>query len=500
MARTSPALPRERLVPLIVATAMFMENLDSTVLATSLPAIALDLGENPIHLKLAVTSYLLALAIFIPASGWVADRLGARLVFRIAIAVFAAGSIGCGFAHDMTGLIAGRVVQGIGGAMMVPVGRLVVLRSIDRSDLVNALAWLTVPGMLGPVLGPPLGGFITTYFHWRWIFWVNIPIAVLGIVLVTLFIPDVRGDERTRFDTLGFALVGPGLATFLTGATVAGLGLLPTAQVAVLIGVGAILLAGYTVHALRTETPIIDLRMFRLASIRASIASAFPFRVAVGAVPFLLPLMLQVAFGLDPFQSGLTTFMSSIGALLMKAFATPILRRWGFRRALTVNAVTAAVFIAMPGLFTPSWPWPLVMGLLLVGGFLRSLQFTALSAIAYAQVPDNRLSRATTLSAVVQELSGSIGVSVAALGLEMMGRMDGTAPLSASHFPPVFAVLGLLAGSTSILLYTMLPHDLGQDLVRRRTTPRPESPDTAEPGDASQSASGSARNTLKSQP
>ncbi|WP_293865050.1 DHA2 family efflux MFS transporter permease subunit [uncultured Alsobacter sp.] len=496
MARTSPALPRERLVPLIVATAMFMENLDSTVLATSLPAIAQDLGENPIHLKLAVTSYLLALAIFIPASGWVADRLGARLVFRAAIAVFAAGSIGCGFAHDMTGLIAGRVVQGIGGAMMVPVGRLVVLRSIDRSDLVNALAWLTLPGMLGPILGPPLGGFITAYFHWRWIFWVNIPIAVLGIVLVTLFIPDVRGDERTRFDALGFALVGPGLATFLTGATVAGLGLLPTAQVAVLIGVGAVLLAAYGVHALRTEAPIIDLRMFKLASMRASIAAAFPFRIAVGATPFLLPLMLQVAFGLNPFQSGLTTFMASIGALLMKACASPILRRWGFRRALTVNAVLAAVFIAVPGLFTPGWPWPVVMGLLLIGGFLRSLQFTALNAVAYAQVPDNRLSRATTLSAVVQELSGSVGVSVAALGLELMGRLDGTGPLEASHFPPVFAAMGCLAAATSVLLYTMLPNDLGQDLVRRRTGPR--TPPAAEP--SSQSASGSARNTLKSQP
>jgi EmrB/QacA subfamily drug resistance transporter len=483
MARLALSLPRERLVPLIVATAMFMENLDSTVLATSLPAIAQDLGENPIHLKLAVTSYLLALAIFIPASGWIADRLGARLVFRLAIAVFAAGSIGCGLAHDMMGLVAGRVVQGIGGAMMVPVGRLVVLRSIDRSDLVNALAWLTVPAMIGPILGPPLGGFITAYFHWRWIFWVNIPIAVLGIVLVTLYIPDVRGDERTRFDTLGFLLVGPGLATFLTGATVAGLGLLPTAQVAILIGIGAVLLVAYVVHALRKDAPIIDLRMLQITSMRASIVAAFPFRIAVGATPFLLPLLLQVGFGLNPFQSGLTTFAASIGAVLMKAFVSPILRRWGFRRALTVNAVIAACFIAAPGLFTVHWPWPLLMAVLLIGGFLRSLQFTALNAVAYADVQDNRLSRATTLSAVVQELSGSVGISLAALGLEIMGRLDGTDPLEASHFPPVFAAMGLLAASTTILLHTMLPTDIGKDLVRRRTSKPSAGPD--EPSQAS---------------
>jgi MFS family permease len=219
---TRPALPAERLVPLIVATALFMENLDSTVLSTSLPAIANNLGESPIHLKLALTSYLLAIAIFIPASGWVADRFGARTVFRSAMAVFALGSIGCGFSFDLPSLVMARVLQGVGGAMMVPVGRLVVLRTVDRSELVNALAWLTIPALLGPIMGPPLGGFITTYFNWRWIFWINIPIAVLGIVLATIFIPDIRGDERIRFDALGFVLVGPGLAAFLTGGTLPG--------------------------------------------------------------------------------------------------------------------------------------------------------------------------------------------------------------------------------------------------------------------------------------
>ena len=363
-----PAVPRERLVPIIVATAMLMENIDASVLATSLPAIAADLGASPIHLKLAVTSYLLALAIFIPASGWLADRFGARTIFRLAMFVFAVGSVGCAQSVDIATLVASRVVQGIGGAMMVPVGRLVVLRTVDRSDIVNALAWLTIPAMMGPIIGPPLGGFITETFHWRWIFWINIPIAVIGIVLATIYVPDVRGDKRTRFDAVGFFLVGPGLATFLTGATVAGLGLLPTSQVLALMVTGAVLLALYVRHALRVDAPIIDLRLLKRPAFRASVGGSFLFRIGVGATPFLLPLMLQAGFGYDPFSSGMTTFAASIGAVLMKAFASPILRRFGFKRVLVANGLFASCFIALPGLFTPATPWILMIGLLLSAG------------------------------------------------------------------------------------------------------------------------------------
>ena len=381
------ALPANRLVPLIVATALLMENLDATVLSTSLPAIAADLQESPIHLKLALTSYLLAIAIFIPASGWVADRFGARTVFRIAMGVFAMGSIGCGFSSDLTTLVLARVLQGVGGAMMVPVGRLVVLRTVDRSELVNALAWLTIPALLGPVLGPPVGGFITTYFNWRWIFWINIPIAALGIALATIYIEDIRADERIRFDFLGFVLVGPGLAAFLTGGTMAGLGLLPGWAVALLTGGGAVLLGLYVRHALRAEHPLIDLRLLRLTTFRASIIGGFLFRVGVGATPFLLPLMLQTGFGLTPFNSGLLTFATGIGAMVMKTLAAPILRRFGFRRVLVINAVLSSIFVAMPGMFSPATPWILMAGTLLLGGFMRSLQFTSINAVAYADVP-----------------------------------------------------------------------------------------------------------------
>jgi EmrB/QacA subfamily drug resistance transporter len=469
MSPSRPALPVERLVPLIVATALLMENLDSTVLSTSLPAIAADIGESPIHLKLALTSYLLAIAIFIPASGWVADRFGARTVFRTAMAVFALGSIGCGLSVDLPTLVIARVVQGIGGAMMVPVGRLVVLRTVDRSELVNALAWLTIPALLGPILGPPVGGFITTYFNWRWIFWINIPIAVLGIVLASIFITDIRSEERVRFDTIGFLLVGPGLAMFLTGGTLAGLGLLPGPVVGLLTALGAALLFLYVRHALRSDVPLIDLRLLRLRTFRASVTGGFLFRVGVGATPFLLPLMLQAGFGLSPFNSGLLTFATGIGAMVMKTLAAPILRRFGFRRVLVVNAILSAVFVAMPATFTPATPWFVMTGCLLVGGFLRSLEFTSINAVAYADVPSAQLSRATSFAAVLQELSGSVGVSVAALGLEGTAWMLGGDVLTRSHFPVVFGLIGTISLCASFVFWRELPAGAGADLVTRRT-------------------------------
>src|SRR5262245_18205473 len=242
---------RRNFIPLIVATALFMENLDATVLATSLPAIAKDLNANPIHLKLALTTYLLALAVFIPASGWMADRFGAKNVFRAAMVVFAAGSIACGFSTDLGSLVAARILQGMGGAMMTPVGRLIVLRTIAKTDMINAIAWLTVPALVGPVLGPPLGGFITTYFNWRWIFWINIPVALLGLVLITRFIPDVREKASSTFDVKGFLLIGPGLSLFLTGVTLMGLGLVTGETDFLITLAGAALLAAYTWHALR---------------------------------------------------------------------------------------------------------------------------------------------------------------------------------------------------------------------------------------------------------
>ena len=297
-------MPDRILLPLIVACALFMENLDSTVLSTALPAIAADFGTSPIHLKLALTSYLLAIAVFIPASGWLADRHGARTIFRLAIVVFTLGSIACGLSSSLPEIVAARIVQGIGGAMMVPVGRLVILRSVARHELVASLAWLTVPALIGPVVGPPLGGFITTYFAWRWIFWINVPVGVLGLVLATLYIPDIRGDQRVGFDALGFVLAAFGLAFFMTGSTTLGLGLLPMPMVLGLLFSGVALLGAYVAHSRRASEPIIDLTLLAIPTFRTSMLGSLLFRLGVGATPFLLPLLLQIGFGMSPFAVG----------------------------------------------------------------------------------------------------------------------------------------------------------------------------------------------------
>src|SRR5947209_2004985 len=307
-------MTRERLVPLIVAVALFMENMDSTVIATSLPAIAADIGANPLALKLAITSYLLALAIFIPGSGWTADRFGARTIFRAAIAVFMVGSIGCALAESLNHFIIARFLQGIGGAMMAPVGRLVLLRSVDKRSLVEAMTWLTMPALIGPLLGPPLGGFITTYLSWHWIFLINLPIGLLGIVLATKYIEDVRGEEREPFDAVGIVLAGLGIGGLAFGLTAVGLNnfLPPSVLIAMVLG-GAAFLFAYVLHARRTPAPVMDLSLLALPTFRAGVVGGFVFRVGAGALPFLLPLMLQVGFHKTPFESGLITFATAIG-------------------------------------------------------------------------------------------------------------------------------------------------------------------------------------------
>jgi EmrB/QacA subfamily drug resistance transporter len=455
-----------RLVPLIVAVALLMENLDASVLSTALPDIARDFGSDPIHLKLVLTTYLLALAVFIPASGWVADKVGAKVVFRWAIVVFAAGSIACGLSQGLVELVLARVLQGIGGAMMVPVGRLILLRAVPREGLVEALAWLTVPALIGPVLGPPLGGYITTYWDWRWIFWINIPLAVLGVLLVTWLIPNIREEQVRPFDGVGFLLIGPGLAAFLTGVTLAGLSLATPLQVAAITGAGLALIGVYMRHAGRVTNPILDLSLLRLATFRIAVTGGLLFRISVGALPFLLPLMLQLGFGMTAFQSGSLTFVSGMGAMIMKFAAQPLLRRFGFRGVLTGNALIAAVLLAGPGAFTPATPLAVMIAVLFVGGLSRSLQFTALNAIAYADVPPERLSQATSFTAVLQQLSGSLGITLAAMTLELMAALHGTASTDLGNFPVVFGVVTVLAVA-SALIFTRLSRVAGADLVRR---------------------------------
>lgn len=454
-------------IPLIVATALFMANLDATVLSTSLPAIARDLRLNPIHLKLALTTYMLALAVFIPASGWAADRFGPKNVFRAAMAVFALGSVFCGLASGLGSLVAARVVQGLGGAMMMPVGRLIVWRSVPKSEIIAAAAWLTVPALLGPVLGPLLGGFISTYFNWRWIFWINVPVAAAGILLITRFIPDIRGGSAEQFDLKGFLLIGPGLSMFLTGATLLGLGLVSPGFVASLLAAGATLLGGYIWHTLGHARPLIDLRLLKVPTFFAGVTGGFLFRTGIGAAPFLLPLMFQEGFGLTPFQSGLLIFVTGFGAMFMKTQAAAILRRWGYRNVLIFNAAIAAFFSALPAAFSVATPALLMSSIFFVGGLSRSLQFTALNTISFADIPEEKLSRATSFASVVQELSGAVGVSIAALGLELMMRIDGTGKMVPGIFPPVFLTIAAISGLSAAIYALKLDKEAGAQLLVR---------------------------------
>jgi EmrB/QacA subfamily drug resistance transporter len=471
-----------RLVPLIVACALFMENLDSTVISTSLPAIAADIGANPLALKLAVTSYLLSLAVFIPVSGWTADRFGARRVFAAAIFVFMLGSVGCALASSLEGFVVARILQGMGGAMMTPVGRLVLVRTIDKRELVNAMAWVTIPALIGPVIGPPVGGFITTFASWHWIFLINIPIGIVGIILVLIYIDPVPADDQEPFDAIGMLLAGAGVAGLAFGLSVAGLDMLPLPVVIALIVGGAISMAAYLAHAKRVPAPILDFSLMRYPTFKASLVGGFLFRLGIGALPFLLPLMLQTGFNMTPFQSGLVTFAGALGAIGMKTVAARTINRIGFRRVLIKNALISAFFIAAIAIFRPGMPVSVLIAILLVGGFFRALEFTAANTIAYAEVEPRRMSRATALASVGQQLSISAGVAVGALMVDLSLRWRGaadTAALMASDFTIAFLTVAAISGASAFLFWR-LPADAGAEMSGRVPV-RSETEEVAEP-------------------
>ncbi len=458
-----PNAPRTRLTALIVATALFMQNLDGTVVATALPTMARAFGSDPLHMNVALTSYLLSLAVFIPVSGWMADRFGARAVFRAAIGVFTLGSILCGAATSLPFLVAARIVQGIGGAMMVPVGRLVLLRSVAKSELVAAMAWLTTPALIGPVVGPPLGGFLVTYADWRWIFYVNVPIGLAGMALVTRFVPDLREAAPGRLDAWGLLFSGAALACLMFGFETAGRGMLPAPTVAVLILAGLVMGVLYLVHARRRPDPLLDLGLMRIPTFAVSVTAGSLFRIGVGAIPFLLPLMLQLGFGLSAVQSGLITFASAVGAIVMKPAAQWTLRVMGFRLVLSWNGALAAVLLGAMAFFRPSWPLAVIYALLVVGGFLRSLQFTAFNTIAYADIPRERMSAATSLYSTLQQLSLTLGITVGAAALEFATTASGLTTPSLGAFTFAF----LTAAACSLVatpLALRLPRNAGAEM------------------------------------
>ncbi|MEQ6292471.1 DHA2 family efflux MFS transporter permease subunit [Vogesella sp. GCM10023246] len=451
-------LSRSMLTPLIIATALFMENMDATVIATSLPAIAVDLGVDPIALKLALTSYLVSLAVFIPLSGWMADRYGARRVFRAAIVVFSAGSLLCACSQSLAGFVLARFIQGIGGAMMVPVGKLVILRTTEKSQLVRAMSYLTIPALLGPVVGPPLGGFISTYFHWRWIFLINLPIGLLGLLLAGRYIENLRDDKVPPLDWLGFALTGLGLSLAMLGLATEGKHMLTVGWSTTLAITGGLLLAAYPWHARRHAHPLLDLSLLRIPTFHASLIGGFLFRVGMGSTPFLLPLMLQLGFGLTPFQSGLLTCSTALGAMFMKTIVGHVLQRFGFRQVLLVNSLLCGLSFAGYGLFDAHSPHWLMLATFLLGGCMRSLQFTSLNAIAFADIDHGGMSHASTLSSVAMQLASGLGVTIAAFALQGISRLQAHATLQVSDFSWSFVIMGVLAMLSAWQFRHLHPH------------------------------------------
>jgi len=337
------------IVPLIVACAMFMENVDSTVIVTSLPVIARDFGSDPITLKLAVTSYVIGLGVFIPICGWVADRFGSRTVFRTAIGIFVVGSLMCAASTSLATLVAARFVQGVGGALMVPVGRIIIFRSMPKSEFIRAVNYLTVPALLGPVIGPPIGGFITTYLHWRLIFFINIPVGIVGIHLANKYIANTREPHPGPLDWFGFLLSAGGASAFMLGLALVGSELISDSTAWTMTFAGAIALIFYVIYARYATRPLLDLRFFRVPTFQASVMGGSLFRIGLGAVPFLLPLVLQEGLGMSAFESGLITCASAIGGLFMRTLASRTLHRWGFRTVLMYNAAFSGIAIAACG-------------------------------------------------------------------------------------------------------------------------------------------------------
>jgi EmrB/QacA subfamily drug resistance transporter len=407
-----------------------------------------------------------------------ADRFGARKVFTTAIAIFLTGSILCGASTSLGVLVIARFIQGVGGAMMVPVGRIIIFRAIARSDLVKAIGYLTMPALFGPVFGPPVGGFITTSFGWRWVFLINVPIGIYGIYLARKYIADTKEERAPRLDLGGFILSGAGAASLMLGLSLIGDHDIPVAYIVFLLLIGLVASVAYVMHANSIEEPILDPRLLKIATLRASVLGGSLFRIGLGAIPFLLPLELQEGFGLSPLHSGAITCASAFGSLFMKGVAQRVLRRLGFRRVLMLNAICAGVALASYGLFradTPRLVMLLVVGL---GGFFPSLQFTCLNSIAYADIAPADAGRATSLASTVQQLSLGLGVTIAGGLVQLTQHLHRHATLGQNDFWPAFIVIGLLSIS-SVFFTSRLPANAGQELAGRREALPPKPTEAA---------------------
>lgn len=469
----TPLSPQERrairIIPYIVGCALFMQMLDSTVVATALPMMAASLNTDAIRMNTIITSYLLAVAVFVPVSGWAADKFGARRVFIAAILLFTLSSVACAISQNLNQLIAARIVQGLAGAMMVPVGRIILLRRTPKSDLLSAMAILSLPALLGPIVGPPVGGFFVTYFSWHWIFLINIPVGLLGIALVLRYIRADLPNEAPPLDWLGFFLSATALACLVVSFESIGHSELSPKQLALLFGTGLITATWYIWHAKHVAFPIIDLSLLRTRSFAISILGGNLCRFSLGSVPFMLALLLQLGFGMSALAAGLVTFTSAVGAIVIKPLAPRIIRRFGYRNVLMYNALLTGLFIALCGFFnesTPLWWMSCILG---VGGVFRSLQFTAVNTLTYADLDQQAMSRASSFAAMAQQLGISLGVACAAITLNISMHWHQHAQVHAQDLFWGFMVIGGLT-AISFFSFKRLPQQAGASLQNKKSS------------------------------
>ncbi|TPI65002.1 MFS transporter [Mesorhizobium sp. B3-1-3] len=469
VSRPMDSARQSRRVALIVAVAFFMQLLDSTIISTSLPQMGQSFGVPAVAMSIGITAYMLTMAVFVPLSAWLADRFGARNIFLVAIALFTLASIACGFSRSLTEFVAARIVQGLGSALMTPVGRILVLRNAEKSELLNATALITWPALFAPVVGPVLGGFITTYLSWHWNFFINAPLGLAGLALVARFVPGDRVSEAKPFDWPGFFLTSLGLAVMLYGLERLAHpedGLLPTIGS---IGIGIVIGWFAVRHLLQARHPLLDLSAFKILTFAIStLAAGTVFRVAINATPFLLPLLFQIGFGLRPVDAGLLVLAYFLGNLGMKTVTTPTLRRFGFRTVMVVNGAIASLAIMACGAISPQTPLALTVALMLVAGLTRSMQFTALNTLAFADIGAPQRSSAATLSSMLQQIAMLFGVAIAAAILNLSQIVRGEAVPDLADFRITFVAIGLL-GLAAAMRFLVLPANAGAEVSGHST-------------------------------
>ncbi len=459
----------KRLLPWLVAVAFFMESLDTTILNTAVPRIAAALGVTPLGMKAVLSSYTLSLAVFIPISGWMADRFGTRAVFGSAIGVFTVGSLLCGLSTSVQMLVICRILQGIGGAMMLPVGRLTMVRTFRKSELIRAMSFVAIPGLIGPMLGPLVGGVIAEHSHWRIIFFINVPMGLLGLFLVWRHLPDFREDDRRPLDFAGFLLFGAGVSLLSYVLEVFGEHTLQPRSILSLLAIALVSLAGYGIRAAHRPYPLLRLELFRLRTFRTSVSGSFFARLGIGGIPFLLPLLYQVGLGFSPVESGLMMMPQAIAAMSLKPTMPGILRRLGYRRVLLSNTVIIGGLIALfatIGSATPVW---LIVAHVFAYGFFTSLQYTSMNTLAYADVARGETSHASTIASTIQQMAISFGVAAASLVAALF--IPQATPHRAGEFLKgihhAFLVLGAWTALSALIFSRLHAHD-GREVSQQR--------------------------------